>query len=157
MFTALSLISTILGLLSSFVPNLVDLLKQRQSNAFTLEMEKLKLEAAKNADKYKAISDYIKADVAEGQSLRDHDSSLVTDGTIISALRASVRPVITYTLFAIFCGIKILGTALMVSSGAPVKEIMDVIWDSQTVGFFGAIIGFWFGARSIEKYQKNNT
>jgi hypothetical protein len=157
MFSALSLISTIVGLLSSFLPNLLDYYKTRQNNAFTLELEKLKIEGAKDVERYKSISDYIKADVDEGKSVRDHDSTLTDTSTIIGALRASVRPVITYTLFALFCGIKIIAVALMVSSGSPVKEMLDVVWDNQTIGFFGAIMGFWFGSRTIEKYQKNNT
>jgi hypothetical protein len=34
------------------------------------------------------------------------------------------------------------------------NDLMPLIWDDQTSAIFGAIIGFWFGGRAIEKLMR---
>lgn len=91
------------------------------------------------------------ASVNEGTSVRANDSS-VDGGHVINALRASVRPIITYCFFALFVTIKILVLyhGIYVQN-LSVTQLLPIIWDLETSAIFASIIAFWFGGRIIEK------
>jgi hypothetical protein len=102
--------------------------------------------------KYKA--DDLAAAVEETKGLLEHDKAMPDAPGWINALRSSVRPVVTYLFLAMF----ILAKVILVTAAIPrVEAIADLvivagaILDDPTVGIFSAIMGFWFGQRSVEK------
>lgn len=155
----LALISTVLGFLTSVVPPLVGYYDRKQRNEHELEKLKIQIEILdKNLDITK-FNEGVKAVVQEGISLRDHDS-VITSNEYINILRASVRPVITYLFFFLFIGVKVAAATLMFEKGYDAFNVLEVIWDDYTVSIFGAVIGFWFGTRSMvyvsEQIEKGN-
>jgi len=92
----------------------------------------------------------IKADSAEGDSIRSHDASL-DGGKFINALRAFVRPFITYTFFFLFCAVKIAAAYVMIQNGQSIPEMLKAVWDLETMALFSTVIAFWFGSRTLEK------
>lgn len=152
----IAIISSILGVFSGIIPNIVKLLERRQDYKYELELTKLKIEAANRGLELNSIAETAKADVEEGKSLRQHDSNIATN-VYLETLRASVRPVLTYFFFFLFCGIKIAAAALMFQQNANPVEILNAVWDTYTVAIFGAIMGFWFGQRAMEKISNINT
>lgn len=154
----IALLSTIFGLASSILPNIVKLIEKSQDHRYELELTKLKIEAATKGLEINAIAEGAKADVEEGKSLRDHDVD--TNGNqFLDNLRASIRPVLTYLFFFLFCGIKIAAATLMFEQGKNPVEILNAVWDVYTIAIFGSIMGFWFGSRAITNltniYTKN--
>lgn len=152
----LTIISTVLGILSSSIPNLLRIWERRNEARYELELTKLRLEGLKaGLDVSKDIED-IKALVREGESTRSHDSVL-DGGEFINKLRASVRPVITYTFFLFFIFVKLTAFVLVISQGLTVENLnlaMATIFDDTTVAVFSTILGFWFGARALEKFSE---
>ena len=94
----------------------------------------------------------LKADASEGESLRKHDSDIEYTG-FWGSLRASIRPTITYAFFIVFVAIKIAAFWVLVERNATPTELLTLVWDNETMAIFSAIIGFWFGSRSIEKFS----
>jgi hypothetical protein len=39
----------------------------------------------------------------------------------------------------------------MIANGQSVPEMLDAVWDSETMALFSTIMAFWFGSRIIEK------
>lgn len=154
----IAIISSILGLLSGFLPVLIKLLEKRMDYKYELEITKMRIEAAYRGYELSVLSESIKADVEEGKSLRDHDSSL-TGNEFLENLRASIRPVLTYAFFFLFLFVKVIAIFLMINTGASVVEMLNTVWDVYTISIFGSIIGFWFGNRSMlamsNMYTKN--
>lgn len=111
------------------------------------------LEAMKMGKEYDLAAENIRADVSEGQSLRDHDISINTGG-VLGAFKSAVRPFITYVFFLTFIGIKGLVMWKALEDGYDITVAMHIVWDENTQAIFGAIMGFWFGARTIEKFTK---
>lgn len=66
--------------------------------------------------------------------------------TWVDVLAASVRPVLTYTFFLLYASIKLANVLLYGS--------FTDIWQEEDQIIFGAVIGFWFGARSFEKARR---
>ena len=139
-----------MGLLSSVAPRIIGYFEQRQIDNHEIEITKLKLDgAAQQLEITKDIA-VVKANAEEIKSI--HDSDDANDGSsFINALKASIRPVVTYSFFVMFVGIKTTVAYLLVAGGAGGMEILSAVWDIETMSLFGAIMSFWFGARILEK------
>lgn len=156
-----AVLGTLVGGLTSILPGVLDLLNNKEKFKYEKDLLALKLEASKQSAKNELDFLEAKADIDEGESLRRHDSSLSGEG-FIGALRASIRPVITYVFFMLFVAVKMMTIYVMWRSGLvgdiststiAWNEFVPIIWDADTSGLFGAVMGFWFGSRQIEKLR----
>lgn len=146
----LALLSPLIGIFGSLLPAIVRIFERKQELKHEIELTKIRLDATIEAAKVNVTIENIKADSAEGQSLRDHDKSL-DGGKFINALRASIRPVITYIFFFLFVAVKAAAAYVMINNGASIPEMLRAVWDSETMALFATIMAFWFGSRVIEK------
>ena len=149
----LTLIASILGAVTSAIPQLIDVFDRKNRLDHEREMLEIKISAAKQKVEMEIDLANAKADIQEGDSLRHHDSTLV-DSSFIGHLRASVRPVITYTFFILFVVIKCSALYIFLRDGIDIASALIVIWDVETSAIFGAIMGFWFGSRILQKLRE---
>jgi len=136
--------------LGSLLPSVVRIFERKQEIKYEIELTKIKLDAAKQQADINYSIEMVKADSQLRQSALDHDKSL-DGGKFINTLRASIRPVITYTFFSLFVGVKVAAAYVMLSSGQSVPEMLNAVWDVETMSLFSTIIAFWFGSRVMEK------
>lgn len=148
----ITLLSTVFGLVGSLLPNVIKIFEKKQDYAHELALKRLEYDAAREGILLQQQVEAIKADTIEGESVRKHDIDVEYTG-FWAALRASIRPVITYSFFILFCGIKIAAFIVLINRGASPTELLSLVWDSETMAIFSAIIGFWFGSRAIEKFS----
>ena len=146
----LSLLSPLIGIVGSLLPSIVRLFERKQELKHEIDLAKIKLDTAIKAAEANLKLEEIKADVAEGQSLRDHDKS-IDGGWFLNALRASIRPVITYLFFFLFVAVKVAAAYVMVIDGSSVPDMLRAVWDAETMALFSTIMAFWFGSRVLEK------
>jgi hypothetical protein len=147
----LTIISTIVGLLGSFVPGLLNFFTTRQNNDYQLELIKLQMEAAREGQQLQIDMAQSKADIEQQQLLYSYDAG-PSGSVVVDALRTSVRPVITYVFFAIWCMIEFVIFFYAIHQGKSFEEIVPLIWSQNTEAVFVTIIAFWFGARLLDKY-----
>ena len=146
----ITLLSPFLGILGSLLPSVVRFFERKQELKYQIESTKLQMEAAvQNAQVQIAIED-AKADVADAESVRSYDNN-IDGGKFINALRSSIRPVITYVFFITFIVIKTAVIVVMIKQNASMVEMIKAVWDQDTMALFGAVMGFWFGSRILEK------
>lgn len=148
----ITLISTIFGVLSGLLPNIIKIFEKKLDYKHEIELTKIKMDAAREGLVLQLQVEGLKTDLAEGESLRKHDSDIEYTG-FWAALRASIRPTITYAFFIVFVGIKVAAFVVLVQRNATPTELLTLVWDNETMAIFSAIIGFWFGSRSIEKFS----
>ena len=148
----ITLLSTIFGILSSLLPSIVNIFQKKLDYAHEIELTKIKMDAAREGIILQLQVEGIKAELAEGESIRRHDMDIEYKG-FWGKVRASIRPVITYSFFILFCGIKISAFVVLVNRNATPTELLLLVWDNETMAIFSAIIGFWFGSRAIEKFN----
>lgn len=141
-----AVLGSLLGLSGSLAPAILDYFSVKNERQHIEEMAKL-------GHVFDYLGKEAEVDGAETVALLDHDKSLTTDSPFIQTLRASVRPVITYTFFVMFLVVKLTGVwvAWFVMQ-EPFAESMLAIWDPDTSALFAAVMGFWFGNRAITKY-----
>jgi len=149
----LALLSPFFGIIGSLLPSIVRIFERKQEIKYELDLAKLKIDAAERQADLQFNVEMVKASAVERQSVLDHDKSL-DGGKFINALRASIRPVITYTFFFLFCAVKIAAAYVMLSQGQSVPEMLKAVWDVETMSLFSTIIAFWFGSRMMEKQER---
>lgn len=160
MITA-ALLGTLTGGLTSIIPGILGFFQRRDELKHERSMAQIQAALAKQKGQIEIDTINARADANEGESLRKHDASLPSDG-FMGALQRSVRPVITYLFFFTFIAVKgvVLWAAVQnqvasngdwLNSAIFWSDIMPVVWDDQTAAIFGAIMGFWFGGRTIDK------
>ena len=148
-----SLLGTLLGFGTSIVPEILGYFKQKQANKQELAMLQAKAKYADKLSELKIKELDAEADIAEAKGIYEHDRSIDAGG-FVNALRGSVRPVLTYAFFLLFCTIKGVTLYVMVNTeGSALSTGMLAIWDPETQAIFSAIIAFWFGNRSLEKLR----
>ena len=147
----ISLIGSLLGFASGVIPEIVGYFRKEQDHEFELELyaAKAKYAEALTANKLKELD--LKAEIQELKSLYEHDQTLKTGNTFISALRASVRPVITYFFFFTFVGVELSVIFNLVD-----PSLIDKIWSDNTAGLFAAVLSFWFGSRAMSKVMRKD-
>lgn len=148
----IALLSTIFGVIASVIPSIVTIFQKKLDYAHELELTKIKMDAAREGIVLQLQVEGLKSDIAEGESIRSHDIDIEYTG-FWGALRASIRPTITYAFFFLFCGIKIAAFYVLIDKGASPTELLALVWDTETMAIFTAIMGFWFGSRAIEKFN----
>jgi hypothetical protein len=152
----LAILSPLIGIFGSVIPSVVRIFERKQELKHEIELSKIKFDAAIRAAESNLKLEEIKADVAEGQSIRDHDKSL-DGGKFINALRASIRPVVTYLFFFLFVAVKVSAAYVMLSNGQSVPEMLKAVWDQETMALFSTIMAFWFGSRFLEKMESKKS
>ena len=149
----LALLSPFFGIIGSLLPSVVRIFERKQEIKYEIELTKIKLEAAERQADLNFNIEMVKGDSESRQSALDHDKSL-DGGKFINALRASVRPVITYTFFFVFIAVKVAAAHVMLTTGQSVPEMLRAVWDLETMALFSTIIAFWFGSRVMEKQER---
>lgn len=147
----LGLISTFFGILSSILPSVMNFFSKRQDYKYELQLRQLEIEAAKqNIDLQTRIATIQQAAI-EAKARYEQDAALNAPSAFINNLRVSVRPILTYIFFFMYMVAKGLLFYIAIINGAPLTTLVSVVMDDYSISIFGAIIGFWFGSRQIER------
>lgn len=148
-----SLIGGALGFGASVAPEIMTLIREARQHKYTMEQKRLELEAAKENYSFELDKSRLSAGTEELKALLAHDATL--KGTpFIENLRASVRPVITYLFLLLFIVVKIATLfRTLFYQDVPVLQAIPLLWDSETVGLFSAVLSFWFGSRAMDTYR----
>ena len=149
----MTIIGSLLGFGTSFLPEVLNYFKRGQEQKYELQRMQMEMELMAKRSELN-IADLDKAaEIKETEGLYKHDN--VDAGGFINALRGSVRPIITYAFFGLFVAIKVTALlSLLNQTGVSLNIALDTIWDDQTAGLFAAIMSFWFGNRAVSKYYK---
>jgi hypothetical protein len=146
----LTLLSPFLGIFGSILPSLVNIFARSMEMKYNVELVKLQLQISMQTAQIQMDIADAQADIADAQSVRSYDNN-IDGGKFLNILKASIRPVITYTLFILFVAVKVAAATVMIKDGNSIPEMLANVWDQDTMALFGTIISFWFGARILEK------
>ncbi len=146
----LTFLGALLGFMTSGFPSVLKLIQDRADRQHELAILDKQLEAQRQGHNQHLAEIQTQADVAESQALYQH-ASLPSGVKWIEALRASVRPIITYAFFALFVFVKVMTLVTLLQQDILVMDGLLAIWDEETRTLFAAVIAFWFGHRMLVK------
>ena len=149
----MSLLGSLLGFGTSFLPEVLNFFKAGQEHKQKLETMKMEAELTEKRSALKLQELDKHADIAETKGIYEHDRSIDAGG-FVNALRGSVRPVITYAFFLMFVAVEVVVIVKVLEAGGDWKDAVELMWSPETQGLFAAIMSFWFGNRAVSKYMK---
>jgi len=159
----LTLLSTLIGFLSSGLPKVIDFFQDKSDKRHELELARMQTErelnlaeigyqAQQKVEEIKLEQTQVEGFYAERQSLYQHDIEIGKGAAQwVINMRAMVRPTITFGLFALLVIVDIAGIAYAWAHGADFKVMMDTVWDDETQAIWASIISFWFGSQAFGK------
>lgn len=148
MFT---LLSSLLGFGTSFIPKILDFFKERRDQAHSLEVIKAQTQRDIALHKNNVEITNLEADVKKETAVIDHDKAIGEGAsTWMINLRASVRPVITYLFFGVFLLVEGTAVYVGVQQGGDWVTVVPSIWTEEIHYLFSVVISFWFGSRIVQ-------
>ena len=152
----ISLLGSLLGFGTSSIPMIMGFFEKKQANKQELLMLEAKAKYASELSKLKLQEMDAQADIEEVKGLYKHAEALAqaNKSPFVSAVQASVRPVITYAFFSVFAFVKITYVTLAVQGGEDLLPSILAAWDTESQTVFAAIISFWFGNRLFKSRSK---
>ena len=149
----LTLLGSLLGFISSTFPDLLNIWKDRADRNHELAILDRQMEAQKLNHSNRLEEIHVQADISESKALYSH-ASQPSGVPWVEALRATVRPIITYAFFMLFATVKIAALFQLLNSGFTVADSLIIIWDGETQALFAAVMSFWFGQRALAKLRE---
>ena len=147
----LTLLGSLLGFLGSAFPQILKLFQEAHDRRHELAILNLQMEQQRQGHQQRLEEIKSDGEIKQSLALYQHDSQ-PAGYKWVEALRASVRPVLTYAFFLLFAAVKIAGLYTMVSfDGMSLAVALPLIWDAETQALFAAIMTFWFGQRAMGK------
>jgi len=146
----ITLIASIAGFISSIFPELLKFFKDKNDKQHELEILDRQIEFSKQSSKHRLEEVNISRDILEQASLYSTYKSGVG---WVDALNGTVRPVLAYSFFGMYGGVKLLQYA-SISASAHLIEYLDVLWTIDDQAIFASVISFYFGQRTFNKLWK---
>ena len=145
----LTLLGSLLGFLGSAFPQILKLFQEAHDRRHELAILNLQMEQQRQGHQQRLEEIKSDGEIKQSLALYQHDSQ-PAGYKWVEALRASVRPVLTYAFFLLFAAVKIAGLYTMVGfDGMSLAVALPLIWDAETQALFAAIMTFWFGQRAL--------
>tara|TARA_R100000664_G_C2745817_1_gene133573 strand:- start:970 stop:1419 length:450 start_codon:yes stop_codon:yes gene_type:complete len=148
----LSLLGSLLGFGTSFLPKVMDYFQDRSDKAHELKVMEVQIRQQKELASQKLEMVNVEADIREVEALQK--SMQPTGVAWVDGLRGSVRPVITYAFFGLFVFVEVSAYYALTAQGVSGLDAVNAVWDEDTKALFAAVIAFWFGGRAINRARK---
>ena len=143
----LSLLGSLLGFGTSFLPKVMDFFQDKQDKAHELRLMDKQLDQQKALGEIKLQHMHVEADIREGEALLKHSSNLQSKASPwVTNLAASVRPGLTY-LLALEFGV----LTLCISMDWMTMEQYQMVWNDEFQAVWAAVVSFWFGSRTMAR------
>ncbi len=149
----LTSLAAIFGALTGLVPAVLQFFTLKANNAQAIEIEKLRLQAAKEGTALQIDLANVQADIQQQQHIYDFANS-PTGIKWVDAFSTIIRPFITIVIFVLWVLIEVGLFVAAVNASLDLAQIVPIIWDEQTKAIFASILGFWFGNRSGNRSEQ---
>lgn len=148
----LTIIGSLIGFGSSFLPSILDFFKEKESNRHELALMDKQAELTRITAEFERDKAEVQALSAETVALYQQASTEKNDGWV-GAYRASVRPTISYLFLLFYIGIKSFSLYGMIEyEGMMIKDALPLVWSPEVDSpILASIISFYFGSRMFRK------
>jgi hypothetical protein len=150
----LTILGSFIGFLGSIFPDLVKYFQDRQDKSHELKLFDRQIEVMKLNHRFRVQEMKDMIDLVETQGL--YRPIAQTKIKWVDALCASVRPVITYTFFLLYAGVKWaqVHTLLTVTDQMTFSNALIRVWHDEDQALFAAVMSFWFGQRALRQQRR---
>jgi len=150
----LTLLGSLLGFISSLLPDVLKLWRDRGDKAHELAILDRQMQMQQMMHSQRLEEIHAHGQVVESTALYKH--ARFTGVKWVDALSGTVRPIITYAFFVLYIEVKMAQIYLLLNGNYDMRwaEILIGIWHAEDQALFAAVMSFWFGQRTLEKWRK---
>tara|TARA_R110000744_G_scaffold46911_5_gene103552 strand:- start:20180 stop:20638 length:459 start_codon:yes stop_codon:yes gene_type:complete len=146
----LSLLGSLLGFGTSFLPKVMDYFQDKQDKAHEIklmvEQSKIQLQIGKMQLQQMTVE----GDVKEIEATHKEQASTILKGSRwLANLSGSIRPVLTYAFTVEYLVVTWSIAYLMIGESGVTIETLQEILDDEFMGLYSAMVSFWFGNRTF--------
>ena len=161
----LSILSGLLGIFSSGLPNLLSFFQNKADQKHEQTMAKMAMDqqllmAEKGFQSQEKIEEIklhqVEAETyaQERSALYDHDKKLMENASQKTVdLNAKVRPYVAFTFVGLLVFTDVAGLIWAIWTGVDFSLAMTEVFSDQEMAIVSSIIGFYFGSRQWEKFS----
>ena len=150
----LTLISSLLGFGTSFVPKVLDYFQDKSDKKHELMLMDKQLEQQIQLGELSLRKSHIDADTEEFKAVHRHDTAIMKNASQWSiTLSSTVRPVITYLFMFLFITVEVSAYWVLLNQGVDALGAVAIVWDEEITSLFAAILSFWFCGREIRRRE----
>ncbi|MGC0372018.1 MAG: hypothetical protein DGJ47_000722 [Rickettsiaceae bacterium] len=147
-----TLLASIAGFISSIVPEFIKYLKDVNDKKHELQIFDKQIEYNRFNDNKELEEIYIAQDISEQNSLYN---TYYTNIKWVDSLNGSVRPILAYSFFMMYIGVKYMQYCA-ISTTAHIVQYIDIIWSVDDQAIFAGIISFYYGQRTFRKMWRKD-
>ena len=146
----ITLLASITGFISSIIPEIIKYFKDINDKKHELAILEKKMEY-QAADISRTIDESrISQEILNNAALY---STYKTNINWVDTLNGSVRPILAYSFFIMYIGVKYLQYKA-ISNHAHLIEYLEIIWNINDQAIFAGIISFYYGQRTFRKLRE---
>lgn len=146
----ITLLASITGFISSIIPEILRIFKDQNDRKHELDILDRKIESSKLGNAAIIAEIGSSKEISENNTLYSTYKSGVE---WVDALNASVRPVLAYSFFIMYAGVKYVQFK-SIKTTAILVEYLEILWNIDDQAIFAGIISFYFGQRMFNKVWK---
>lgn len=143
-------IVAILGAITGMVPAIMQFFTLKANNAQQLALAQLQLQAAREGGALQIDLANSQADIRQAEHIYNFASGS-SGNRFVDALAIFVRPYVTLVFFHLWIFLEGCLVIYGINSGYDLGQLVKLVWSDETAGIFGAIMGFWFGDRMMQR------
>ncbi len=143
--------SALMGFMSSLVPDLLKMWRDRQDRRHELAILQLQIEQQAQGHTQRLEEIRTEGDIAQSRTLYQ---TYFTGIRWVDALNGTVRPVLAYAFFLLYFSIKLMQFSLLPE--APLPWAIEALWGEEDRAIFAGIIAFYFGQRAMQKVRSSS-
>lgn len=152
----ITLISSAIGFIGGFIPDVLKYFKQKQDNAHELNILKLQMENQRQLHTERLEEINVEADITESKALYDsarlEKSGVKWADAVLNLYTGSVRPTITYLFTGLYCTVKLAQVYSMVAgSGVSFLDAVKHTYTDIDMSCLMLVLSYWFGSRMAQK------
>lgn len=152
-------VGSLLGGMFRLAPEVLKWLDRKNERAHELAMfdRQCDLEKARGDQKLAEIGAQRDAAIDSGAmeafkaAIEQQTSMTKAAGGWVASLSASVRPVMTYYILALYGAVKVCVIAAEVAAGNPIITVLPSVWTSDDMAVFAGVVNYYFLDRSLMK------
>lgn len=144
----MTLLASLIGFVSSLVPDGMKMLRDAQDRKHELTILQLQLEQQKQGQNQHLEEIRLQADASESAAL--YQTYRVGIGWV-DALGGTVRPVLAYGFFLLYAAVKGMQWSMLPDNPLPWQ--VEVLWGEEDRAVFAGIMAFYFGQRTMAKLR----
>lgn len=156
----IAILSAIVGFFSSAFPEVLKFFQEGRDQKHELDIMDKQIELQRQGFTQRLEEINASADIEEAKTLY---STYTTGIHWVDTLNGTVRPILAYSFFGLYAGIKLLVMSFMLKTGIPfigpdaglpwLFKVNPLIWSEEDMAIFIGIISFYFGSRAMKRLR----